>query len=544
MDLITTLPSSPMALALLGLLALAALLLVYVNFFYVDFAKIKGIPEIPGGKVLAGHLYELGHDHATTAAIWAAKYGWPVYQFRMGHRRVIMLNSFDSAREWLVKNQSATIDRPWFYTFHGIVSKTSAATIGTSPWDERTKKQRRVVGSFTTGPSVKKMNKMLDMETCAVISRIYYDSQNEVDGISPHVYQKRLALNLMMMFCYGTRFNSVQDPMLLQILRDAKTIASFRSTNSNPQDFIPHLRYVGKNRRMATATAVRERRDTWLAAMLKAVTTNLDRKRPGDKKCVAEMLLEDNQEGLAELDIKTILGGLMSGGFETVYSTLIITIGILSTEAGQLIQEKAYQDIMNAYDSPQMAFEQCLLEEKSTYVVALVKEALRFYPPLKILPARQVYKAFSYEGANIPKGLLVYINTQAVNFDKGTYGPDADQFRPERWLDKATGVPPPYHFAFGAGARMCTAVNFSNRLLFAVFLRLILSFKMTPSKEMPPNTDPIGYKEDPTASNAVASDFKIKFTPRNREVIESFLKNCHEGLTEFVTGDNAEPLSL
>lgn len=91
---------------------------------------------------------------------------------------------------------------------------------------------------------------------------------------------------------------------------------------------------------------------------------------------------------------------------------------------------------------------------------------------------------------------------------------------------------------------MCTAVNFSNRLLFAVFLRLILSFKMTPSKEMPPNTDPIGYKEDPTASNAVASDFKIKFTPRNREVIESFLKNCHEGLTEFVTGDNAEPLSL
>ncbi|RSM09121.1 hypothetical protein CEP52_004298 [Fusarium oligoseptatum] len=526
----------------LGLFAAASvLLLVYINFFYVDFAKIKGIPEIPGGETLAGHLYQLGDDHATTAATWAAKYGWPVYQFRMGCRRVIMLNSFESAREWLVKNQSATIDRP---CREANRATPIAATIGTSPWDERTKKQRRVVGSFTTGPSIKKMNKMLDMETCAVISRIYYDSQNAADGILPHVYQKRLALNLMIMFCYGTRFNSVQDPMLLQILRDAKTIASFRSTNSNPQDFIPHLRYVGKNPRMATATEVRQRRDTWLAAMLKAVTTNLNRKRPGDKKCVAEMLLEDNQEGLTEMDIKTILGGLMSGGFETVYSTLIITIGILSTEAGQLIQEKAYQDIMNAYDSPQMAFDQCLLEEKSPYVLALVKEALRFYPPLKILPARQVYKAFSYEGANIPKGLLVYINTQAVNFDKRTYGPDADQFRPERWTDKANGIPPPYHFAFGAGARMCTAVNFSNRLLYAVFVRLILSFRMTPSKEMPPNTDPISYKEDPAASNAVASDFKIKFTPRNKEVIEGFLKNCHEGLTEFVTGDNAEPLLL
>lgn len=298
------------------LVAASALLLVaYLRFFYIDFAQIKGIPEIPGGGLLEGHLYELGHDHATTAERWSKKYGWPVYQFRMGNRRAIMLNSFESTREWLVKNQSATIDRPWFYTFHGIVSKTSgkaqahgyksnltdtlvAATIGTSPWDERTKKQRRVVGSFTTGPSIKKMRGMLDMETCAVISGLYYDGQKGAVDISPHVYQKRLALNIMIMFCYGTRFNSVKSPMLLQILQDAKTIASFRSTNSNPQDFIPHLRYAGQNQRTATATEVRGRRDKWLATMLDNVRGSLSKLRPGDKKCVAEMLLEDNQEGL------------------------------------------------------------------------------------------------------------------------------------------------------------------------------------------------------------------------------------------------------
>ena len=98
---------------------------VYLWFFYVDIPRIEGIPEVPDGELLAGHFYKLGADHASTAEKWSSKYKWPVFQIRMGQRRAIILNSFDSARDWLVKNQSATLDRPWFYTFHGIVSSTS-----------------------------------------------------------------------------------------------------------------------------------------------------------------------------------------------------------------------------------------------------------------------------------------------------------------------------------------------------------------------------------------------------------------------------------
>lgn len=100
-----------------------------------------------------------------------------------------------------------------------------AATIGTSPWNERTKKQRRVVGSFTTAPSIQRLRPVLDLETAAVISGLYYDSKRGEIEIMPHVYQKRLSLNLMMMFCYGKRFETVTDPLLLQILEDANTIA-------------------------------------------------------------------------------------------------------------------------------------------------------------------------------------------------------------------------------------------------------------------------------------------------------------------------------
>ncbi|KAL2833335.1 cytochrome P450 [Aspergillus cavernicola] len=540
----------PATLALIALLT-TLLLAVYISFFYTDIPKIEGIPEIPGGELLAGHLYELGNDHATTAENWAATYGWPVFQLRMGYRRAVILNSFEAAREWLVKNQSATIDRPWLWTFHGIVSKTSAATIGTSPWDERTKKQRRVVGSFTTGPSIQRMRKMLDMETCAVISGLYYDSQSQSQSqkgageIIPHIYLKRAALNIMIMFCYGTRFASVTDPLLLQILRDAQTIASFRSTNANPQDFVPHLRYLGKRDRTVTAVEVRARRDKWLGKMLDDVRGDMKGLlHPADKKCVAEMLIENNQDGLTQLDIKTILGGLMSGGFETIFSTAIITLGMLSSAEGQLIQEKAYEDIISVYESPEQAFELCLTEEKCPYIIALVKEALRFYPPLKLLPARQVHKDFEYRDAVIPKGLLVYVNAQAANFDKATYGPDTHRFNPGRWLPTTSNTPPPppYHFAFGAGARQCTAVNLSNRVLYALFTRLIVSFKINSSKEMPCNTHYIGYKENPAASNAIPSEFKVGLVARDEGVLKGALGRAQGGLGDFVAGGNGEVL--
>lgn len=66
---------------------------------------------------------------------------------------------------------------------------------------------------------------MLDLETCSMLADLYYDSKKSSSGIIPHIYQKRLSLNIMMTFCYGTRFDNIDDPLMLQIINDASTIA-------------------------------------------------------------------------------------------------------------------------------------------------------------------------------------------------------------------------------------------------------------------------------------------------------------------------------
>lgn len=124
-DLLT--PTAASVLACFSVVVLTAA--IYLRFFYVDFAAIEGIPEIPGASLLHGHLYMLGQDHATTAQKWSQVYGWPIYQVRLGNRRVVILNGFEVAREWLVTCQNYTVDRPLLYTFHNLVSKTSGRSI-------------------------------------------------------------------------------------------------------------------------------------------------------------------------------------------------------------------------------------------------------------------------------------------------------------------------------------------------------------------------------------------------------------------------------
>lgn len=99
-----------------------------------------------------------------------------------------------------------------------------ASTIGTNPWNERTRKQRRVVGSLTTSPAIKRLAGMLDLETSCMVEGIF-EASGTGTPISPHIYQKRLALNIVLMFCYGRRFEDIADPMLVRILDDAKIIS-------------------------------------------------------------------------------------------------------------------------------------------------------------------------------------------------------------------------------------------------------------------------------------------------------------------------------
>jgi len=114
-------------------------------------------------------------------------------------------------------------------------------------------------------------------------------------------------------------------------------------------------------------------------------------------------------------EIKSINVSLVSGGFETLSTTSTAGMGMLSTPAGQVMQERAYEELMSLYDTVEECYERVVVEEKSPYLVALVREMLRFYAAIQLLPPRQTMKPFVWNEIAIPAGVTVFQNAQAIN---------------------------------------------------------------------------------------------------------------------------------
>lgn len=107
-------------------------------------------------------------------------------------------------------------------------------------------------------------------------------------------------------------------------------------------------------------------------------------------------------------EVKSICLTMVSAGLDTVPGNLIMGIAYLASEAGQRIQQKAYEEILKVYPNGD-AWEKCLVEEKVPYITALVKETLRFWTVIPICLPRESTKDIVYNGATIPAGTTFFM---------------------------------------------------------------------------------------------------------------------------------------
>lgn len=107
------------------------------------------------------------------------------------------------------------------------------------------------------------------------------------------------------------------------------------------------------------------------------------------------------------------------------------------------------------------------------YIQALVKESLRWRPPLPLGIPHATTEDDWYEGMFIPKGTLCLVNLWQCHRDPAFYGPDAASFKPERFLDEHGKLIPGTsetredgHSTYGFGRRICVGKHAANDSLF------------------------------------------------------------------------------
>ncbi|KAF7712982.1 Phenylacetate 2-hydroxylase [Penicillium ucsense] len=506
-------------------LAIAVITVAYFVIRYLnrtDVPKIKGIPEIPGVP-LFGNLLQLGDQHARVTAKWAKKFG-PVFQVRMGNKRIVFANSFDSVRQLWIKDQSALISRPTFHTFHSVVSSSQGFTIGTSPWDESCKRRRKAAATALNRPATQSYMPIIDLESNSSIKELYRDSQDGTVDINPTAYFQRYALNTSLTLNYGFRIEgNVDDHLLKEICDVERGVSNFRSTSNNWQDYIPLLRILPKMNN--EAESYRLRRDKYLTFLLDMLKDQIA--KGTDKPCITGNILKDPDAKLNDAEIKSICLTMVSAGLDTVPGNLIMGIAYLASEEGQRVQAKAFEEITKVYPDGD-AWEKCLVEEKVPYITALVKETLRFWTVIPICLPRESTKDIEWNGAVIPAGTTFFMNAWAADYDADHFD-QPEKFVPERYLDvgEASGTP---HYGYGAGSRMCAGSHLANRELYTAFLRLITAFRMVPAKmtEDRPILDALECNAIPTALTTEPKPFKVGFTPRDPVKLKQWMMESDE----------------
>ncbi|KAF2176817.1 cytochrome P450 [Zopfia rhizophila CBS 207.26] len=188
------------------------------------------------------------------------------------------------------------------------------------------------------------------------------------------------------------------------------------------------------------------------------------------KKGDHESLLKDRTDFVNQLFCFAVVGGNVSISLLTVLYCLVKHPRIYDRLKAE-IKESGPRELRP------LTYAEAL---NMPYLQAVLKEALRLYPPAslpfeRITPISGLY----IRGHFIPPRTVISTSPQLMHLNTEIYGLDANQFRPERWIDAQGDTErlqrmEKCFFAFGRGNRNCIGKSFAI-MQMSIFLVTILA---------------------------------------------------------------------
>lgn len=164
---------------------------------------------------------------------------------------------------------------------------------------------------------------------------------------------------------------------------------------------------------------------------------------------VLETLLRaQEEEGFDDIFIRDNLISTISAGYDTTGSALSWTLFWLS-------QDAAFMDLR----------ERTAAVGETDAITQFVAEALRYCPPLEILPRRPDEQVVLDPGVTMVCPCPLQAHHDPATFDQ------PEQFRPSRFADRK--YRPTEYFPFGAASRLCLGINIAPPFLHMVVRHLL-----------------------------------------------------------------------
>ncbi|KAH7862938.1 hypothetical protein Vadar_011323 [Vaccinium darrowii] len=214
-----------------------------------------------------------------------------------------------------------------------------------------------------------------------------------------------------------------------------------------------------------------------------------------DKEDILSRFLVESKkdpDGMNDKYLRDIILSFMTAGKDTSASALSWFFYMLCKNP--LIQEKVAQEVKEITGSQGNGasvddFIANVTDEvldKMHYLHSALTETLRLFPAVPVDGRCAETDDILPDGFKLKKGDLVYYMAYAMGRMPYIWGDDAEDFRPERWLNNGIFQPEsPFKFiAFHAGPRICLGKEFAYRQMKIVATALLRFFRFKLSDEM------------------------------------------------------------
>ncbi|KAH9929005.1 cytochrome P450 [Epithele typhae] len=456
--------------------ALTALTPIVIFAVWSSLRPKRSYPPGPPPAFLVGNLKDIpsgGHEWEQWVAL-AKKYATDVLYLRVLGADIVVISSFEAARELLDKRGAIYSSRPRMVLIKEVMDW--AWNLVLMDYGPTFQAYRKVVQSeFTPAVVADKHRAVIQREVATLLGRLLVSPQKLVRHI------KLMSGGVIMDISYGHRVLSERDEYV------ALAVAMRENADGQPGtsivDVFPPLKYVPawfpgagfKRNALIGAQLSRDMRDKPYNAAKRQMVEGTA------APSLATRLL--SQHGLetagVERDefIKNCCGVVYSAGADTT-ATALTNFALAMTLYPDL-QRRAQDELDGVVGRDRLP----TMEDRKRlpYVNNLVKEVLRWKVVTNLGVPHSTTSDDTYEGGYIPKNTTVIANIYAMLHDESVYA-SPETFNPDRYVPSAenpSGEPDPARAVFGFGRRICPGRFFADESVWLAVASVLHVFTLS-----------------------------------------------------------------
>lgn len=364
-------------------------------------------------------------------------------------------------------------------------------------------------------------------------------SNANTTGIDCHPHLERTTASVIYALFYGFRLNTASDPILLaahsvneefgQLAQVGKYLVdSFPVLNKLPSSLAPWKKEAARHWQRQRELHVGN-----LERGLGASSWNFCKTMQETLKVEAIDMPVDE----LALDLGIMADAAMDASTETLAWFLVACAAenhVFVTKAQGYLNTIVGRDRLPTFkDRPSLP-----------YIDAIVEELLRWRPAGAAGVPHATKVEGSYDGYRIPAGSVVIANHWAITREEAVFGPDVEEFLPERWLTfGSSGEKESTSIAlkdlptvgFGYGRRICPGRHVARNSLWISIAKLLWAFDFGP---------PFSEAGDRMAIDSLASTdglvvkplpFRVLVRPRGQWVRDIVLNGCNTHEVDFAS---------